>query len=346
MDLTGCFLGFRAVDDGPGADFVRSGREEVDQTQQGIAGFDQLVQARFGQAQFFQEDFGFVVRQFGDFGFNLGRDGDDLSAFLGGVFFDAFDVGVGIGIACFVFCDVGDVDDRLQGQEVEFFDLRQFIFCQAGFAGRVAVFQAGQDFFQDGVFDFGVLVATLSDFGDAVRPFLGRFQVGQAQFRIDRFDVADRVDGAVDVGDVRVFKAADDFSDGIGFTDVAEELVAQAFALGGTGDEAGDIDEAHDSGNCFFRFVHVGQDLDAFIRDFYDADIRFDRAEGVVCRFCAGLGNRVEQRALTDIRQADDAYFQIGTQWLNHLYLNNFKSAMRLTASTVFSLVPKAVRRR
>ena len=99
---------------------------------------------------------------------------------------------------------------------------------------------------------------------------------------------------------------------------MAEELVAQAFALGGTGDEAGDIDEAHDSGNCFFRFVHVGQDLDAFIRDFYD----------------------------TDIRQADDAYFQIGTQWLNHLYLNNFKSAMRLTASTVFSLVPKAVRRR
>ena len=103
---------------------------------------------------------------------------------------------------------------------------------------------------------------------------------------------------------------------------------------------------AHDSGNCFFRFVHVGQDLDAFIRDFYDTDIRFNRAEGIVCRFCAGLGNRVEQCALTDIRQADDAYFQIGTQWLNHLYLNNFKSAMRLTASMVFSFVPKAVRRR
>ena len=31
VDLTGCFLGFRAVDDGPGADFVRSGRKEVDQ---------------------------------------------------------------------------------------------------------------------------------------------------------------------------------------------------------------------------------------------------------------------------------------------------------------------------
>ena len=125
------------------------------------------------------------------------------------------------------------------------------------------------------------------------------------------------------MGDVRVFEAADDFGDGIGFTDVAEEFIAQAFAFGRTGDEAGDVDEAHDSRDCFFRFIHVGQDLEAFVRDFYDADIRFDRAEGVVCRFCAGLGNRVEQCALTDIRQADDAYFQIGTQWLNHLYLNN-----------------------
>ena len=346
MDLAGRFLGLRAVDDGPGADFVSTGSEEVDQAQEGIAGFDQFIQARFGQAQFFQEDFGFVVGQFGDFRFDLGRYGDDLGAFLGGVFFDALDVGVGVGIAGFIFGDVGDVDDRLQGQEVEVFDLRQFIFGQAGFAGRFAFFQAGQDFFQDCVFDFGFLVAALGDFGDAVSPFLCRFQVGQAEFRVDRFDVADRVDGAVDVSDVRVFEAADDFSDGIGFTDVAEEFIAQAFAFGCTGDEAGDVDEAHDSRDCFFRFIHVGQDLDAFIRDFNDADIRFDRAEGVVCRFCAGLGNRVEQCALTDIRQADDAYFQIGTQWLNHLYLNNFKSAMRLTASTVFSLVPKAVRRR
>ena len=89
VDLAGRFLGFRAVDDGPGADFVSTGSEEVDQAQEGIAGFDQFIQARFGQAQFFQEDFGFVVGQFGEFCFDLGRYGDDLGAFLGGVFFDA-----------------------------------------------------------------------------------------------------------------------------------------------------------------------------------------------------------------------------------------------------------------
>ncbi len=42
---------------------------------------------------------------------------------------------------------------------------------------------------------------------------------------------------------VAVFKAADDFGNGVRFPDVAEEFIAQAFTLGGTGYEAGNIDE-------------------------------------------------------------------------------------------------------
>jgi len=53
VDLAGSFLGLRAVDDGPGTDFVGPGGEEVDQAEEGIAGFDELIEARFGESQFF-----------------------------------------------------------------------------------------------------------------------------------------------------------------------------------------------------------------------------------------------------------------------------------------------------
>ena len=53
VDLAGSFLGLRAVDDGPGTDFVGPGGEEVDQAEEGIAGFDELIETRFGESQFF-----------------------------------------------------------------------------------------------------------------------------------------------------------------------------------------------------------------------------------------------------------------------------------------------------
>jgi hypothetical protein len=45
---------------------------------------------------------------------------------------------------------------------------------------------------------------------------------------------------------VVVFEAAHDTDDGIGFTDVGEELVAQPFTFRGAGDQTGDVDELDD----------------------------------------------------------------------------------------------------
>ncbi len=57
------------------------------------------------------------------------------------------------------------------------------------------------------------------------------------------------VDAAGDVDDFGVVEAADDVSDGVGGADVSEELVAQAFTLGGAFDETGDVDELHGGGD-------------------------------------------------------------------------------------------------
>ena len=61
----------------------------------------------------------------------------------------------------------------------------------------------------------------------------------------------------VRMGDIGIFETTHDFCDCIGFTDMAEEFIAQAFAAGCTGYEAGDVDKTHNCWNCPFRFVHA-----------------------------------------------------------------------------------------
>ena len=61
--------------------------------------------------------------------------------------------------------------------------------------------------------------------------FFDAGEVGKRQFGADGFDVGNRIDFACDMDDVVVVKAAHDVDDGVGFADVGEELVAQAFAF-------------------------------------------------------------------------------------------------------------------
>jgi hypothetical protein len=53
------------------------------------------------------------------------------------------------------------------------------------------------------------------------------------------------------VHDVVIHEAAHDVGDRVDLADVRQELVAEPFALGGAGDQAGDIDEPTVSGSPF-----------------------------------------------------------------------------------------------
>ena len=70
-----------------------------------------------------------------------------------------------------------------------------------------------------------------------------RVEVGQDQLGRDDLDVADRVERAHGVDGVIILEAADDMDDGVDLADVGQELVAEAVALAGAGDESGDVDE-------------------------------------------------------------------------------------------------------
>ena len=77
----------------------------------------------------------------------------------------------------------------------------------------------------------GVFVAALHVLADFVATTAQGVEIGQDQFGRYDLDVPDRVHAAGDMRDVRVFKTAHDLHEGVHFTNVAEELVAEALAL-------------------------------------------------------------------------------------------------------------------
>jgi len=98
------------------------------------------------------------------------------------------------------------------------------------------------------------------------------------------------------VGDVVVFKAAQDVGDGVAFADVGKELVTEAFALRRAFHEARDIDEGHPRGDDLFGACDFGQDIKTRVRHADIADVGFDRAKREVRGLCGGgLGQCVEQ---------------------------------------------------
>src|SRR5690606_26869184 len=71
---------------------------------------------------------------------------------------------------------------------------------------------------------------------------LDRLEVLEAELGLDGRDVSDGVDAVLDVDDVLVLEAADDVRDRVDLADVGQELIAEALALRGATDEAGDVD--------------------------------------------------------------------------------------------------------
>ena len=88
-----------------------------------------------------------------------------------------------------------------------------------------------------------ILVHGLRGLVGALHRALDGLEVGERELGIDDGDVGRGIHAAGDVHDVGVLEAAHDVRDRVHFADVREELVAEALALRGAGDEAGDVDE-------------------------------------------------------------------------------------------------------
>ena len=142
---------------------------------------------------------------------------------------------------------------------------------------------------------------------DALHAALGLLEVGEHELRLDRLDVAQRVDAALGVHHVLVAVGAHDVHDRVGLADVREEAVAEALALVRARHEPGDVVEVdrvpHD-----LRGAHGARHLlQALVAHRHHRDVRLDRRERVVGRLGARFGERVEQRGLARVGHAHDA---------------------------------------
>ena len=111
--------------------------------------------------------------------------------------------------------------------------------------------------------------------------------------------------------DVAVLEAAHDMGDRVALADVGEKLVAEPLALRRAADEAGDVDEGQPGRDDLLRAGDLGQDVETRVRHRDLADVGLDGAKRIVGRLRRrGLRQRIEERRLADIGQADDAAFE------------------------------------
>ena len=107
--------------------------------------------------------------------------------------------------------------------------------------------------------------------------------------------------------DVLVIEAAHHVDDGVALPDVGQKLVAQALALGGALDQAGNVHKFHHGGGGLLGVVHLGQRVQPVVGYGHHTHVGIDGAEGVVCSLrVLGGGDGVEQSGLADVGQADD----------------------------------------
>ena len=215
---------------------------------------------------------------------------------------------MGIALRRRAFLDIADIEDGLGRQQLR---LREqacfFVIARLGQARRLAIAQQFQRLPQHGSGGLRLLVALRALLQQIGHALFQAFQIGQHQFRLDRLGVGDRVDLALDMGDVVILETAQHMDDGVGFADIGQELVDQPFALGRAPHQAGNVDKRQLRLDDLLRPANLRDRLQPGVRHSHAPLVRFDRAEGIIRRLRRlRFGQRIEQGGLAHIGKPDD----------------------------------------
>ena len=239
-----------------------------------------------------------IAIQFGDVGFQFVTNRHHYRFFFGSDLAHQVQVRV---VFKPVFRHVGDVHGGFQGEQVDFFQQRQFFFVQVKRAQRLGFVEVRLDFLQHSFHSHGVLVLAFGGFGVAVKGFVHRFQVGQGQFGVDHLDIRRRIHAVGDVDNIVIVKATHDVGDSVSFADVGEKFIAQSFTFGGARHQTGDIHELHGGGHDPLRIDDLGQFVLARVGHCYHASVGFNGAEREVFGADTGVGQRIKQGGFADV---------------------------------------------
>ncbi len=305
VDLAGGLRGARALLDGPGIGALLVRRKEGNEVQHVVRRVDEAFEAGPMQAGVLQEELPFLRIELGKLRFQLRRDNDDAGVFLLSDSAELIDVRVAVGQV--TFPHVGDVENRLIGQEKQFVDERLIGIADLERPGPVPVAQMIVEALVHLQVLGGILVALLRGRLHLLNALLDRLQVLQEELGVDHFHVAHRIDFARHVRHLVIFEAAHDVNDGVHFADIGEELIAQSLALGGAFHEAGNVDKLDGGGSGLGGAGQLGDPREPLVRNGHDAHVGVDRAERIVFGRGPGVAQCIEDRRLADVGEADEA---------------------------------------
>ena len=266
---------------GPGLDLFRPGGEVALQSEQVVRFARKCRESRFGQAHRLEHFVAIGVVEFGKLAFELRAHRHHRAALLGRAGanpLDEFAFAKHV-----VFINVADVQHLLGRDQAESLERLAFVFAsEFDRPCRLALGKCGLASLEHGDAQFGILVARARGPLRLVESRLHLLKVGDHQLGVDGLDVADRVDVAVDVGDVVVFETTHHVYHGINLPNVRQELVPQPLALAGTTHQPGDVDQPQNGGHDFVGRNVIFDRLEPRIGNLHNADVRLDGAERVV----------------------------------------------------------------
>src|SRR5207237_9154850 len=112
------------------------------------------------------------------------------------------------------------------GQELRRLESVLLLRCHRAAARRHAVLQAGQHRLDHREQSARLLLAATDTLLHRDGAALEAVEIGEHQLGLDRLDIADRIDRALDMHDVVVLEAAYDMADRIDFAEMTENLLA------------------------------------------------------------------------------------------------------------------------
>ena len=130
-----------------------------------------------------------------------------------------------------VLRDVGDVEGRLERQEIYITEHSKLIISQINRAGRFSLVQGSFKFAENFYLHFSLFTAALQEFFNFCDSLVDYFQVRKTKLSIDSVDVTQRINSVGDVGDIAVLKAADNVSNGVNLPNMLKEFIAETLTL-------------------------------------------------------------------------------------------------------------------
>ena len=307
MDDARGLRGLPALVDGPGPHFVRPGGEITAQPQGGVARVDDARKPAFLNAvrgQHFS-----LLRRVQALQLLLQPGADAGKARAARLGQRLHFLGQGIALGGSPFVHIGAIYDGLGREQAQLppGGKKALVFRQGEVPCGLALVKVGQQLLHM----LGGRLGLLAALGHLLQLFQALFRalhVGQQQFQLNGFHIAQGVHVAVHMGDVFVLKAAHHLHDGRAFADIAQKLVAQPLALAGPAHQPGNVDKVHAGINGLARPGLGGEGVHPRVRHGHCGLVGFNGAERVVGGLgVLRLGQGVEQGGFAHVGQPNDS---------------------------------------